>query len=55
MHGLPTLQYLNDAQHGEGSATAKAIVAEIFGEKKEVVLPTPTPCEGTCSDCGCEE
>jgi hypothetical protein len=32
MHGLPTLQYLNDQQKGPGSAEAKKIIAEVFGE-----------------------
>lgn len=34
MHGLPTLQYLNDQQHGEGSDVAKAIIDGTFDEKE---------------------
>jgi hypothetical protein len=42
MHGLPTLQYLNDAKHGEGAATAKKIIAEVFGvDSTEKELPQP--------------
>ena len=41
MHGLPTLQYLNDAKHGEGSEIAKQIIAE-HGPKSEHVAPEAT-------------
>lgn len=42
MHGLPTLQYLNDAACGEGSDVAKAIIAGTHDEAAYQVEQTKT-------------